>query len=135
MTDPLRLSKLVPATPAEAFEAWTASEIMRQWLFTSADGQIVRTVTDPVVGGHYSILEHNDGQEIDHFGTYLVVERPRRLSFTLDVPKHFSESTRVDVTFAPDAAGCWVHFTQTGIDPEKTRMFWQQMLKRLADVL
>jgi uncharacterized protein YndB with AHSA1/START domain len=135
MPDPLRLDRVIRATPAAVFEAWTNPEVMRRWMFVSDEGEIVRVDAVSVPGGAYSILEHNNGEDIDHYGRFLEVGPPSRLSFTLEVPKHFAENTRIDVTIEPTEEGSVLHFTQTGIDPDKTREFWRTMLDDLARLL
>jgi uncharacterized protein YndB with AHSA1/START domain len=37
--------------------------------------------TDPQVGGGFRIIERRDGEDVEHLGTYLAVERPNRLVF------------------------------------------------------
>lgn len=135
MPDPLRLDRAIRANPAAVFGAWTAPALMRQWMFVSDEGEIVKVENDPVPGGTFSILERNNGEEIDHYGQYLEVNPPSTLSFTLEVPAHFAEKTRVDVTLEPTDDGCVVHFAQTGINPEKTRPFWRVMLDDLASLV
>lgn len=135
MTDPLRLDRAIRANPAAVFEAWTAPALMRQWMFVSDEGEIVKVENDPVPGGTFSILELNNGEEIDHYGEYLEVRPPSSLSFTLEVPAHLAEKTRVDVTIESTDDGCAVHFTQTGIDPNETRQFWRTMLDDLASLV
>lgn len=131
----MRLRRRLAADPEVVFAAWTVPDRMRRWMFVSDQGEIVDVSADPEVGGEFSILERIDDAEIDHFGRYLVVEPPVRLSFTLEVPKHFSESTRIDLTLEREPRGCLIDFTQTGIDPDKTRRFWEAMLSALAHVV
>lgn len=135
MPDPLRLDRAIRADPASVFEAWTAPAHMRQWMFVSDEGDIVKVENTPIPGGTFSILERNNGEQIDHYAQYLTVNPPSNLSFTLEVPAHFAEETRVDVSIEPTDDGCVVHFTQTGIDPDKTRPFWRAMLNDLATLV
>jgi uncharacterized protein YndB with AHSA1/START domain len=46
------------------------------------DQQVLHIEIDPRVGGTFSFLVRRGGVEIDHVGTYLEIERPRRLVFT-----------------------------------------------------
>lgn len=43
--------------------------------------QVARTF-DASAGGRFSFLVLRGGEEIDHVGEYIALERPRRLAFT-----------------------------------------------------
>jgi uncharacterized protein YndB with AHSA1/START domain len=134
-TLPVRITSNFAATPEATFDAWLNPDIMRQWLFASPTNQILQVKTDPRVGGSFSILERNAGEEIDHFGEYLEIERPRRLRFTLEVPWHFPGVTRVSIDIAPTASGCVMEFIQTGVKRDVTEGSWREMFTTLAAVL
>jgi uncharacterized protein YndB with AHSA1/START domain len=135
MADELVLERALTVAPAVAFDAWITPTIMQRWMFASDTGEIVEVTADPRPGGTYSILERRADGEVDHFGTYTVVDRPRRLDFSLCVPAHFAENTTVGVRIAPTNAGCHLRFTQHGIDPDRTRGFWGAMLDALDRIL
>lgn len=135
VTEPLVLIRTFPQPAAAIFDAWTTPSMMRKWLFASDRGELVQVDSNPVVGGRYSIVEHLEGQEIDHFGEYLVVDPPGRLRFTLSVPQHFPEPTVIDLDISATEGRTQLRFVQSGIDPSKTRPFWEQMLSQLANVL
>jgi len=60
-----------------------------------------------------------DSSLIDlHFGQYLEIIRPRRLAFSLEVPKHFASVTFVMVDVIPAMEGCEIALTQTGVSRE-----------------
>jgi len=80
-------------------------------------------------------VEHNKGEEIDHFGQYLQVERPERLAFTLEAPKHFPGVTRVRIRIEARANGCAMEFEQTGVDKDVTEESWRAMFATLRGVL
>lgn len=131
----LRLCKDFDVGRGAVFDAWTHPNLMREWLFASDVGAIVHVAVDLRVGGAFSILEMNQGEIIDHFGTYLAIDRPAGLAFTLDVPKHFSESTIVELVLEQHGRGTTLSFEQTGIDPNLTRPFREVMLDTLATSL
>jgi uncharacterized protein YndB with AHSA1/START domain len=127
--------------PAEKlFCAWTDPAIISQWLFKGEDSEIVKADLDLVVGGRYSIVEQTRGDTIDHFGNYLVIDKPRLLSFTLEVPKHFSGMSQVQLEFkeaeaaAVTTVATEMVFQQTGVDPQIVEGSWRRMFTQLARV-
>ncbi|MEJ2086280.1 MAG: SRPBCC family protein, partial [Acidobacteriota bacterium] len=88
------------------FDAWLDPEKAGRFLFATADGEMVRVEIDARVGGRYSIVDRRDGQDVEHVGEYLEIERPRRLVFTLQVPFYSEEVDRVTVQIEPTDGGC-----------------------------
>ncbi|MEW5919266.1 MAG: SRPBCC family protein, partial [Gemmatimonadota bacterium] len=84
-----RVSRAYSASPERVFDAWLDPEKVRVWwtLSAAAAGRgasetVDRVQIEPHLGGSFSILVRRDGTVIDHTGTYLELERPRRLVFT-----------------------------------------------------
>lgn len=131
----LKLTQVIKAPPALVFDAWLHPATIRQWLFKSPRHKIVLIDIDPKVGGGFSILEDADGERIDHFGTYDIIDRPHCLVFSLEVPSLFEGATRVSIEIAATQEGSVLTLTQTGIEPEKAEPGWRTMLTQLARVL
>ncbi len=126
------LARVFTARPDAVFDAWITPEVMRRWLFKGPSNEILQPEVDARAGGKFSILERAGGEEIDHFGTFETVDRPRRLIFTLEVPKHFPGVTRVTVDLEPTTGGALMRFTQTGVEREVTEGAWRDMFEALA---
>ncbi|GAB3912232.1 hypothetical protein GCM10028826_23150 [Mucilaginibacter boryungensis] len=107
---------------------------MKSWLFKSLDNQILSIKTDLKVGGKFSILELNKNEKVDHFGEYLEIERPNKLVFTLEVPRHFSGVSKVSIKIRNKQNGCELIFSQSGIDTSKTKESWEVMFEMLKVV-
>ncbi|HKS18797.1 MAG TPA: SRPBCC family protein [Bradyrhizobium sp.] len=127
--------------PAEKlFCAWTDPAIIRQWLFKGDDSEIVRVELDLKAGGRFSIVEQTRDGTVDHFGNYVVIDRPHQLSFTLEVPRHFPGVSQVQLEFREaDAttvatAATEMVFQQTGVDPQIVEGRWRRMFTQLARV-
>ena len=124
--------------PAEKlFCAWTDPAIVSQWLFKGDDSEIVKVELDLVAGGRFSIVEQTRDDAIDHFGNYLVVNRPHRLCFTLEVPRHFSGVSQVQLEFKTaetTTVATEMVFQQTGVDPPLVEGSWRRMFTQLARV-
>jgi uncharacterized protein YndB with AHSA1/START domain len=131
----LIITKNFQVSAETVFNAWVDPAIIKQWLFKSDTNEIVKADIDLTVGGAFSIMELSEGEEIDHAGVYKNIEAPSTLIFSLQVPKHFSETTEVSVHIESRDWGTKMTFTQTGIDPSKTEKQWKQMLTNLQNLI
>ena len=87
----LRIARHFAASAERVFDAWLDPAKACHFLFATPNGIMNRVDIDARVGGRYVIVDLRDAdgerEEIEHVGKYLEVERPRRLVFTLCVPK------------------------------------------------
>jgi uncharacterized protein YndB with AHSA1/START domain len=120
------------------FDAWLDPAKAAKFLFATATGQMVRTEIDARVGGRFVFVDRRDGEDIEHVGEYLEVDRPRRLVFRFAVPKFSAEFTRVIVEIAPSGDGCELTLTHEGVLPDytsRTEGGWKMILEGLAAAL
>jgi len=101
----VRVTRRFNAPPELVFNAWLDPEKARKFLYATDEGEMVRVEIDPQVGGRYSIVERRDGQDVEHTGEYLEIDRPRRLVFTLKVPLYSEEADRITVEIEPADGG------------------------------
>jgi uncharacterized protein YndB with AHSA1/START domain len=83
-------------------------------------------------------VDRRNGDEIEHTGEYVEIDRPRRLVFTFSVPKFSSDSTRVTLDIAPLATGCELTLTHDGVYQDyasRTAQGWTGILDKLAAVV
>jgi uncharacterized protein YndB with AHSA1/START domain len=139
MSDQATITVLVKhqftASPERVFEAWLDPEKARRFLFATAAGQMVRAKTDPRVGGRFTFTDRRDGEDVEHNGEYLEIDRPRRLVFTFAVPKYSSVVTRVTIEIVPIDGGCELTLTHEGVPPEyadRNVEGWTRILAALA---
>ena len=128
------------APPERVFDAWLEPKLVAQWMFGPSvrDEEIVRVSIDPRVGGLFSFVVRRQGQEIDHVGEYLEIERPRRLAFTWAVGKRSPDDTRVIIDFSPLGAGCELvlrHERVWGDYEARTAQGWTTLLDAAARLL
>ncbi len=126
------------ASPGDVYDAWLTPDHAGRFLFATPEGRMVRTEIDPKVGGKFCIVESRQGQEIEHVGTYVELERPLRLAFDFSVPRLSSETTRVTIDIEPQGTGCEVFLTHCdvpGDSAERTQGGWEKILKGLEAVL
>jgi uncharacterized protein YndB with AHSA1/START domain len=136
--DPTRIVQVTrrfTVSPERVFDAWLRPEIAGKWLFATETGEIVRAELDARVGGKFVFVDRRAGEDIEHVGEYLQIDRPRRLVFTFGVPKYSAEMTRVIIEIAPRAAGCELTLTHEGVLPEyleRTKDGWTMLLGNLG---
>ncbi len=141
MPDPTVALKIVRRFDAPAdrvFDAWLDPAIAGRWLFATPAGTRVRVEVDARVGGSYAIVERRDGVDVEHVGEYLEIDRPRRLAFTLRVPRYSPDEGRLVVEIVPRDSGCELTLTPEGLDPahhERARSGWGKVLDGLATTL
>jgi len=95
-------------SPEEVFAAWLNPKWIGQWLIaTSTEGEeLVRTEIDARVGGRFSFLVQRRGNPpVDHTGSYLQLDKPRRLAFTWGTGRDKNWDSRVAVDFERTATG------------------------------
>ena len=138
VAEKLVVSRAFPARPELVFDCWLNPEAARRWLFAAPGGEMVRAEIDARVGGRFIFTDRRDGEDVEHVGEYLEIERPRRLVFTFGVPKYSPVITRVTIDIAPAATGCNLTLTHEGVLPEwfeQTRSGWTAILNALAESL
>ena len=139
MTEPLviAVTRHFAATQEQVFDAWLDPESARHWLFATDGGEIVRAQIDPHVGGRFLIVDRRDGVDVEHHGTYVVIDRPRQLEFEFVAGDPEGESSRVIVHVIATESGCELTLTHV-MDPkwaefrERTIHGWTSILAGLA---
>lgn len=138
MTETLtvRLSHRYDAASERVFDAWLDPARAGKFLFATPTGIIVKCEIDPRVGGGFLIVDRRpDMGDVEHYGRFVEIERPRRLVFDFALEKHMKGSTRVTIDIAPAGAGCELTLTHVGILPDyaqRTESGWRQILAGLA---
>jgi uncharacterized protein YndB with AHSA1/START domain len=116
------------------FDAWLDPARACKFLFVTPTGTMVRVEIDARVGGSFNITRR-DGDDVEHVGTYLEIDRPRRLVFTFGVPKFSAQITRVSIDLKPLPTGCELTLTQEQVPTEwldRTRDGWEMILDGLS---
>jgi uncharacterized protein YndB with AHSA1/START domain len=146
-TEPLSLhmSRVIPATPEEVFDAYTDAGKQKAW-FTILDEQpgIVEITVDLRVGGtQIAVWGPDEANLIREVQTFLVIDRPHRLvteSFGTG-PDGMSMTTHIEVTFEPHGNGeTLVTVDHSGFPVPEIRDFfeaevWNGALLRIATYL
>jgi uncharacterized protein YndB with AHSA1/START domain len=117
------------------FDAWLDPTRAGEFLFATPTGKMVRVQIDARVGGAFNFTDRRDGEDVEHVGTYLEIDRPRRLVFTFAVPKYSKLFTRVSIDLKPLSTGCELTLTQESTLPEwveRARDGWGKIIGTLA---
>jgi uncharacterized protein YndB with AHSA1/START domain len=119
------------------YDAWLDPAKMRNFLYATATGEVVRCDVDAHVGGRYTIVDRRNGEDVLHEGTYLELERPRKIVFTLCVPKYSPHEDQVTIEIAPLEHGCELTLTTETDDQwaDDTQRGWTMILDVLNDTL
>jgi uncharacterized protein YndB with AHSA1/START domain len=130
------ISRRFSASPERVFDAWLDPEKAGKFLFATEEGEMVRVEIDARVGGHYSIVDRRDGEEIEHIGEYLEIDRPRRLVFTLQVPFYSEEVDTITVEIEPTDDGSKLTLSHDTKPEwaEQSGEGWRMILDSLADL-
>jgi len=131
----VRVTHRFSVSAERIFDAWLDPAKAGRFLFATPQGRMVRAEIDARVGGSFIFTDRRDGEDIEHKGQYLEIERPRRLIFAFAVPKFSAEATRVTIDISPEAGGCELTLTHEGVLPdyaERTDGGWKRILETLA---
>lgn len=128
------------ASAERVFDAWLDADFAAKFMFATSTGQMVRAEADPRVGGRYTFVDRRDGADVEHTGTYLEIDRPRRLVFTFGIPAMSKELDRVTIAITPSGRGCELTLLHE-MKPEfaeyadRTQTGWTKILDALAKAL
>lgn len=140
----VRVTRRFSASAERVFDAWLDPEKVMQWMSVThlhgISGHMVRAEIDARVGGAFSFVDLRDGEEVDHVGEYLEIDRPRRLVFTWSIPKMSPDADRVTVEIEPLESGCELTLT-CEMHPNwaeyapQTEKGWTMLVDAIAEVL
>lgn len=139
MTEPLVITRLVPATPEQLWLAWTTEPGLATWWWHTWPDTRYRV--NARVGGEYRIEAADHGFGVP--GTFQAVEAPSRLVFSwvwyelADGVASEEPDDQVQVVFTPHPNGTLQQLTHTGpwTDDEAAenyRQGWTFVLDALA---
>jgi uncharacterized protein YndB with AHSA1/START domain len=117
------------------FDAWLDPKTAGRWLFSASTGRMVRVEIDARVGGGFLFVDRRNGEDVEHKGEYLELDRPKRLVFKFVVPKYSPIYSRVAIDILPAGGGCNLTLVHEGVLPEykeSTQSGWTMILEGLA---
>ena len=140
-TESLHLTRILPTTTAQLFDAWTTADQLKRWTCPDPNAEVSVNI-DLRAGGHYSIRMDAEGGPFTAHGTYRVVDRPRRLVYTWawrEEAHPMREETLVTVELVQAADGTEVRLAHEGFptpgDRDGHEQGWKICLDRLAELV
>lgn len=133
----VRVARQFAAPPERMFDAWLDPSTAGKWLFATPEGEMVKVEIDPRPGGRFLFVDRRNGEDIEHSGEYLAIDRAKLLAFNFVVPKFSTEATLIEVELAPagNGTGTDLALVHKGVRPEyaaRTEEGWGKILDGLA---
>jgi uncharacterized protein YndB with AHSA1/START domain len=117
MTETLATAKVtrrMSASPERVYDAWLEPAKLRAWMSAALrqmgqSGETKRVEVDARVGGKFFFSDVREAGEAKHWGTYRVLDRPRKIEFTwiVDASQEADPSV-VTITIEPEGNGSFV---------------------------
>ncbi|SNY73472.1 SRPBCC family protein [Paractinoplanes atraurantiacus] len=128
MTLDMRVTRQLPATPEEVFDAYTDAEKQKIW-FTILDEQpgIVEIEVDLRVGGRQTAVWGPSPDALfRETQTFVEIDRPHRLvtDSTGSSPDGTTMTTRIEITFEARDGGTLMTVVQSGFPVPEVRDFF-----------
>ncbi|ADB16046.1 Activator of Hsp90 ATPase 1 family protein [Pirellula staleyi DSM 6068] len=134
------------ASAERVYDAWLQPEQVRVWMSAALrslglPGEIVSIEIDPRVGGKFLFSDLRGEVEAKHWGTYLELDRPRKIVFTWIVDASGeADPSVVTLSIEPRDNGCrasivhqmdvkWIEYVS------RTEAGWARMLAQMGVLL
>ncbi|HEY2378788.1 MAG TPA: SRPBCC domain-containing protein [Gemmatimonadaceae bacterium] len=134
--EPLVVRRTIPIPRDRVFDAWLDPVRLARFMRPGGTGRATAEV-DPRVGGRFRIVMHHPNGPPDgtaHTGEYLVIDRPKRLSFTWRSIHTDDRATTVTIDFLDRGGETEVVLTHAQLPPreiEGHRKGWSDILGAL----
>jgi alkylphosphonate utilization operon protein PhnA len=126
---------------SELFDAFLNIEIAKHFMFRTDAGQLMNAQLVPELGGEFVFeeqrLDENKNTVVErHFGSFVEIDKPERLTFVFSVSQQTDQSDYVELAFQEINSGCEITLSHD-INPDflknkkKIENSWTQMLEKL----
>jgi uncharacterized protein YndB with AHSA1/START domain len=127
------------AAPAEkVFDAWFDPAMISRFMFGPQlrDEQIISIHPGKKVADSFSFVVRRQGNDYEHIGEYIVIDRPKRLVFTWAVRQDLPVRSQIVINIEPHKSGCTLTLThEMAKEAEnfvgQAKAAWSKMLNAL----
>jgi uncharacterized protein YndB with AHSA1/START domain len=136
-TDAVVVRRVLPVPRERVFAAWLDSALMARWM-CPGETRSATVELDPRVGGKFRIVMHHGQGNADHWGEYLIIEPPARLSFTWISAATEFRPTVVTVELLERGRGTELVLTHRDLPPAQRdahQTGWTDIVAKLEAVL
>jgi uncharacterized protein YndB with AHSA1/START domain len=133
----VQIRRRIKATAEEIFDLWTRPDLMARWMSPFAGPVDCRATCDLRPGGAYRLVMTSGtlGREVS--GTYVQIDRPRKLVFTWTGPLTNDVATLVTLQLLPDGDETDLVLTHERLPTPDMHVGhtkgWSHILDHLAD--
>ena len=134
--EPLVVRRVLRVPRERVFAAWLDPALMTRWM-CPGDMRSATVELDPRVGGKFRIVMHHGRGEAEHWGEYLAIEPPSRLSFTWISANTERQPTVVTVELFLRGVETELVLAQRRLPPDKVeahRKGWTDIVAKLEQV-
>ncbi|QYK53641.1 MAG: SRPBCC domain-containing protein [Fimbriimonadaceae bacterium] len=132
-TTTLQVTHQYDHPPQAVYDAFLNPKYAHKWFFATEAGEMVVCEIDASVGGKFTMTDRRNGEDVAHVGTFLELDPPHRIVFTLQVPKYSDEMDTLEIDIKPTDYGCELTLTHTYAaeheeNSEQYRAGWNMIL-------
>jgi uncharacterized protein YndB with AHSA1/START domain len=135
----VQIRRRVRARAEEIFDLWTQPDLMVRWMSPFPGAVDCKASCDLRPGGDFSLVMRSEESSREVSGTYVEVERPRKLVFTWMGPLTNNVTTLVTVELSPRGDETDLVLTHerlpTSVIVEGHTRGWGHILDHLAEVV
>jgi len=133
----LVVRKVIPVPRQKVFDAWLDPASIARWM---RPGDVVHSTAevDARVGGKFRIVMSHGKGDGDHWGEYLLIDRPSLLKFTWISANTDLRPTEVTVEFIERGRNTEIVLTHRRVPPDKLTAHlhgWTDIVERLGTTL
>jgi uncharacterized protein YndB with AHSA1/START domain len=135
----VQIRRRLRAGPEQVFDLWTKPDLMVRWMSPYPGAVDCQATCDPRPGGAFSLVMSSKESSREVSGTFLQVDRPRKLVFTWIGPLTNHVNTLVTVELTPQGDETDLVLTHERLPTPRIHqghtIGWGNILDHLADAV
>jgi uncharacterized protein YndB with AHSA1/START domain len=118
----VRIERTFDAPAEDVFDAWTSPEVIKRWFIPQDGWQEPSAEVDLRVGGTVRVVMRDpNGEPLEAWGEYTLIERPHRLAFTWTFEDDPSNQQMIELEFTERDGVTTVLFVNSDISEKRRR--------------